>query len=363
MKAVSLFAGMGGDTLGMENAGVEVIAFSECDKWAKASHRANFPNSKLIGDGNIQNTTDEELSQINADIVFAGFPCQGFSNAGKKLPDDPRNTLFIEFLRVSKIVKPKIIIGENVRGLLARKTSSGENYIDVIVDEFEKLGYNVKYGVVKCEEHGVPQKRTRLFIVGTLEENPLSVKTVNKIPYINLPIEQEMGLRNFIEPSLKKGEPISKSQLDLSDKDDKMVEAQEGRTNPHPYLLLKMSQNEDHYWNGNQYEYKGKTYDSLFSFGKRDSPIHCEVVNIDKPAKTIICTYASQPRMFVPVRNGDDYYIRSFTVDELKQIQSFPKDFIIEGNEAQQVKQIGNAVPPRVCAKLVREILNVKSDN
>lgn len=362
MKAVSLFAGMGGDTLGMEDAGVEVVAFSENNKWAIQSHLANFPESKLIGNGDIQKTTDEELSSVDADIIFAGFPCQGFSNAGKKLPDDPRNTLFVEFLRATRLIKPSIIIGENVKGLLARKTADGLNYIDVIVSEFEKLGYDVKYGLIKCEEHGVPQKRTRLFIVGTLKENPIKVKLIKNIPYIDLPVEDEVGLRSFVEPSLEKSEILTKSQLDLSDKDDKIVVSSGDQTDPHPYLSLKMSKNEDHYWNGNQYEYKGKTFDSLFSFGKRDSPIHCEVVDIDKPAKTIICTYSSQPRMFVPVKKDNQVYIRSFTVNELKQIQSFPKDFILKGSIDQQIKQIGNAVPPKVCTKLVKEVLNVSGN-
>jgi DNA (cytosine-5)-methyltransferase 1 len=265
--------------------------------------------------------------------------------------------MFKYFVRAANALKPKVIIGENVKGLLTKKTYKGKNYIDVIVKEFEKLGYDVKYGLLKCEEHGVPQKRVRLFIVGTLSENKLTIEDRKGLPYIKLEPEDEVGLRDFIEPSLEKSEIISRSQLDLSDKGDKIVEASGDQTDPHAYLLLKMSKNEDHYWNGKQYEYKGKTHDSLFSFSKRDSPIHCEVVDIDKPAKTIICTYANQPRMFVPVKKEDDYYVRSFTVNELKQIQSFPRDFIVEGSEAQQIKQIGNAVPPRVCTKLVKEIL------
>ncbi len=363
MKAISLFAGMGGDTLGMEDAGVEVVAFSEKDKWAKESHLANFPNSELIGDGDITKVDwrkSEYKKFTDIDILFAGFPCQSFSSAGQRKvgeTNDPRNTMFKYFVRAANALKPKVIIGENVKGLLTKKTYKGKNYIDVIVKEFEKLGYDVKYGLLKCEEHGVPQKRVRLFIVGTLSENKLTIEDRKGLPYIKLEQEDEVGLRDFREPSLEKSEIISRSQLDLSDKGDKIVEASGDQTDAHPYLHLKMSQNEDHYWNGKQYEYKGKTHDSLFSFSKRDSPIHCEVVDIDKPAKTIICTYANQPRMFVPIKRGDDYYIRSFTVDELKQIQSFPKDFIVEGSEAQQIKQIGNAVPPRVCTKLVKEIL------
>ena len=205
-KAISLFSGLGGDTLGLTNANVEVVAYNELDKTYCKSHEENFPNSELItrktselitrktankeksiydvpemlavaiasadalhvtdamfqndpanvgehhiptpthniptptnnDDRNIQNIPDEvfEKYENDVDIIFAGFPCQGFSAAGKKMDNDPRNTLFREFLRTAKIINPKMIIGENVKGLLSRKTTSGENYIDVIVKEF-----------------------------------------------------------------------------------------------------------------------------------------------------------------------------------------------------------------------------------
>ena len=84
---------------------------------------------------NILNIKDEAFSKYYGivDLIFAGFPCQGFSKAGKKLSDDPRNTMFREFARVTKLIKPKYIIGENVEGLLSRKTSSGDTFINVII--------------------------------------------------------------------------------------------------------------------------------------------------------------------------------------------------------------------------------------
>jgi DNA (cytosine-5)-methyltransferase 1 len=356
MKAISLFSGMGGDTLGMTNAGVEVVAFSEFNNDAVESHLANFPHSKLIGCGNITKTTDSQLLEYKGvDVVFAGFPCQGFSHAGKKLPDDPRNTLFKEFARVTSIIKPKIIIGENVQGLLTRKNFIGENYIDVIVKEFTDLGYNVKFGLVKCEDYGVPQKRTRLFIVGTLANNSLKTVNIKGKPYIDLPKEKQGGIKSFIEPTLHNS---VETQLDFIPSGN-IIESDGVQTGtPHPYLLLKMSQNETHYWNSSvkQYEYNGKFFDKLFSFSKRDSPIHCEIVDINKPAKTIICTYGHQPRMFVPLKSGSKGYLRAFTINELKQIQSFPADFIVKGSVSSQIKQIGNAVPPKVCTVLVQKL-------
>jgi len=170
LTALSLFSGCGGDTLGMTNAGIDVIAYSELKKTFQETHELNFENSKLIG-GDITKINDEEFEKLSGkiDIIFGGFPCQSFSNAGKKNPDDSRGQLYLQFIRAARIIKPKYIIGENVKGLLTRKTSNGENFIDIIVKGFNDIGYTCHYKVLKAHEHGVPQKRERLFIVGSLD--------------------------------------------------------------------------------------------------------------------------------------------------------------------------------------------------
>ena len=156
-KAISLFSGLGGDSIGMTHAGCKVIAFNELNMTFCKSHEANLPDSELICDGKINDISKLKDSCFekyngNTDFLFAGFPCQGFSSAGKKKEDDPRNTMFLEFLRVTKLTNPWMIIGENVKGLLTRKTSKGELYINVIVSEFEKLNYEVIYDTSFKEE-------------------------------------------------------------------------------------------------------------------------------------------------------------------------------------------------------------------
>ena len=170
MKAISLFSGMGGDSLAIVNSGFELVAYSEWEKEMINTHKLNFPDTILLGNGDISETSDDELSEYRdiVDLIFAGFPCQGFSHAGKKLPDDPRNTLFREFLRTTKLIKPKYIIGENVKGLLSRKNVDGNLYIDIIKNEFNNLGYDIYYKVYMCSklDINVPQNRERLIIVG-----------------------------------------------------------------------------------------------------------------------------------------------------------------------------------------------------
>jgi DNA (cytosine-5)-methyltransferase 1 len=119
----------------------------------------------------------------------------------------------------------------------------------------------------------------------------------------------------------------------------------------HPYLNLKAK--------AHNAEYKGKVFKSLLSFGKRDSPIHAEIINILNPCKTIICSYDHQPRLFVPLKNKNGYFIRCLLPDELKQIQGFPSTFQICGNKKEQVKQIGNAVPPPLITHIVNQLINL----
>jgi len=363
LNGISLFSGMGGDTLGMMNAGCNIIAFNEFDKHAINSHQLNFPNSTLICDDSQKKEKDKTNIQLipdavfstytdEVDIIFAGFSCQGFSNGGKKLPDDPRNSLFRDFARVTNCIRPKYIIGENVDGLLSRKTATGENYIDVIVDEFEKIGYNVTYQVCHTVKYGVPQLRKRLIIVGIrkdLEKTFVFPEPLND-GKTNLP-----NLLNIIKFSMEGAIKVEPDDFDmttippeciLTDMDN---DEEEDTANIHPYLRLKAKTRDQ--------EYIGKVHHSLLSFSKRDSPIHCEIIDIRNPSKTIICTYDHQPRLFVPLKNKNGYYIRCILPDELKQIQGFPADFKLYGSKKEQIKQIGNAVPPPLIQQIVEKIL------
>ena len=363
-KAISLFSGMGGDTLGMMNAGCKIIAFNEFDKHAINSHQLNFPGSTLICDAsqkkekdktNIQLIPDSVFSAYKGqvDLIFSGNPCQGYSQAGKKLPDDPRNTLFREFARTARLIQPKFIIGENVDGLLSRKTVTGENYIDVIVAEFEKIGYNITYQVCHTVKYGIPQLRKRLIIVGIrkdLDKTFVFPEPLND-GKTNLP-----NLLDIIQFNMEGAIKIEPDDFDFStippeciltdmDNDDG-----EDTNNIHPYLRLKAKTRNE--------TYDGKTHKNLLSFSKRDSPIHAEIIDIRNPSKTIICTYDHQPRLFVPLKNKNGYFLRCILPDELKQIQGFPSDFQLSGTKKDKIKQIGNAVPPPLITQIVKKLIN-----
>ena len=363
--AISLFSGMGGDTLGMERAGFKVIAFNEFDKAGIQTHKTNFPDSILIQDEtqkkekdktNIQKIPDSVFIEYKdkVDLIFAGHPCQGFSNGGKKLPDDPRNTLFREFARVCSLIRPKYLIGENVDGLLSRKTSTGEKYFDIICQEFDNIGYKIKYQVCHAVRYGVPQLRKRLVYVGVrkdLKNTEYIFPEPENDGKTNLP-----NLKKIITFSMEGAIQITEDDFDMNTIPKECIlkninNKDTGNKNVHPYLTLKAKTRDQ--------AYSGKIHHTLLSFSKRDSPIHSEIIDIRNPSKTIICTYDHQPRLYVPLQNKNGYFLRCLLPDELKQIQGFPKDFHLRGSKKDQIKQIGNAVPPPLIERVAKQLLHM----
>ena len=285
-NSISLFSGLGGDSLGMTLAGCNLIAYNELKPAFCKSHEANFPDSELIHDGSthdISKLNDSFFEKYNKQthILFAGFPCQGFSSAGKKKDDDPRNTMFLEFLRATKLTNPYMIIGENVKGLLSRKTANGELYIDIIVSEFQKIGYEVIYQVFKTEQYNVPQKRERLIILGIKKDNPYGWN-----PSFPKPLSSKPNLISIINYDMTGAVKVIDewfsdipNECILTNMEDKTE--YNNNNGGHPYLLSKINASEI------DRSYDGKQHDYLFSFGKRDSPIHCEIIDIRNPSKTI----------------------------------------------------------------------------
>lgn len=349
LQAISLFSGMGGDSLGIHNCGIDLVAYSEIEPKFQKSHQLNFPTCKLIGNGNIIKTTDDELLiyKDKIDLIFAGFPCQGFSQAGKKLSDDPRNTLFNEFLRATKLIEPDYIIGENVKGLLKRVTSNGEYYIDIIKKEFEDIGYDIEYKILKCSDYGIPQVRERLIIVGIKSCLDKEIK-------FPIPLETPTDLKDIITFDMEGTIKIDKKIVkDLNIPEECIItnkDNNEREKKPHPNLKSIVTDK--------NYMYKNVHYPNRLSFGKR-IPVGGEIIDIRKPSKTIICTYARQPRLFIIQQNKNNYYLRSLVVNELKQIQGFPIDYKLNGNTNDSIVQIGNAVPPPLIEQVVKTLLQI----
>ncbi len=352
-SAISLFSGCGGDTCGLERAGFKVVAFNEFKGAPVKSHLANFPESVALLEpkkdvGDITKLADSVFEPYagKVDVVFAGFPCQGFSTAGKKQTNDPRNQMYHQFVRVARITKPSFIIGENVTGLLTMKSGPKDDdplVIELIRKAFEEIGYTITYQVLEADDFGVPQKRKRLLIIGWRGDKVVNFDVASFWSAVKSWGGQQptVKLSSFVQPTLEGALKLLPQCIPPNFESVAVPIPQEAEPTgqPHPYVALKA--------NATNESYGGKNFERLLSCGKRDSPIHSEVLDLDKPCKTIICTYDHQPRLLVGLRKPDgSSYVRTLLPDELKQVQGFPANFILCGNEKEKIVQVGNAVPP-----------------
>ncbi|MEC6741640.1 DNA cytosine methyltransferase [Acinetobacter baumannii] len=158
MKAVSLFSGCGGSDAGLLKAGFEIVMANDILSYAKEVYEANHPETDYI----LKNI--EEIEHFpKADILAGCYPCQGFSQGGKRQSDRKINYLYKEFARALNYIKPKAFIVENVSGMTR---SNFKHLLEDQIKVFSEAGYNVNYKVLNASEYGVAQDRKRIFIVG-----------------------------------------------------------------------------------------------------------------------------------------------------------------------------------------------------
>jgi len=301
---IELFAGAGGTAIGFENAGLNHVLLNEWDKNAVETLKKNKPHWNVIG-GDIAKVN---FRGMKADIVQGGFPCQTFSYAGKKMGfEDVRGTMFFEFARCVKEVKPKIALGENVRGLL--RHDNGRT-LATMVKIMEDLGYRVEYRVVRSQYLDVPQKRERLII--------LAVRNDLKIPFI-FPKEKDytISLKEVLKDC-----PKSAGQ-EYPEKKKKILEL----ISPGGYWRDLPENLQKEYMGASFYMGGGKT-----GMARR--------LSWDEPSLTLTCSPAQKQ-----TERCHPKETRPLTVREYARIQTFPDNWQFHGSTASQYKQIGNAVP------------------
>jgi len=364
-KAISLFSGCGGDTLGLERAGFKVVGFNEFKPAPISTHLANFPDSVLLKDSNgstdiskVPNEVFEAYTDIS--VVFAGFPGQGFSNAGKRKPTNSRNQMFRQYVRVVKATKPAFFIGENVSGLLTMKSGPKEedpSMLEVIRQEFNQIGYDMTYKVLEASDYGVPQSRKRLLMVGWKTAQPFDSESFWASVSSWGSSQPLPKMSSFIQQSLEGALKLDSRAIppNFDTVAINIPDTLQPSGSVHPYVTLKSTTFDQ--------TYMDKKHDRLLSCGKRDSPIHSEILDLNKPCKTIICTYDHQPRLLVGLKSPSASYVRCLLPDELKQIQGFPADFKLNGNQKEQIVQVGNAVPPALVEGIGRQLITKLIDN
>ena len=205
IKFIDLFAGIGGMRIPFEELGGECVFTSEIDKFAQQTYEANF-NEKPFGDIKEATKSDETIKEHipKHDILLAGFPCQAFSQAGKRKGfEDTRGTLFFDIAKILKVMNPKAFLLENVKGLEGHDQG---NTMNRILDIILELGYLPNSKVLNSKDFGLPQNRERIFIVG-LKESMFNFQLVNvpKVP---------TKVRDILEKN--PSQRITKFQLDFT---------------------------------------------------------------------------------------------------------------------------------------------------
>lgn len=171
---MDLFAGAGGLTLGFKWAGFSTVAANDLFKEAAETYSHNHPEIPFVSGDIMEAQVREKLMQIveqsgGVDVVMGGPPCQGFSNAGLRMIDDPRNSLYKNFVQMVQLTDPPILLMENVEGIMS--INKGKTFLE-IQENFRALGYRVTGRKLLAAEHGVPQKRKRVIIIGSKIGDP-----------------------------------------------------------------------------------------------------------------------------------------------------------------------------------------------
>lgn len=361
IKVIDLFAGCGGFSCGFEKAGYDIISAIEFDKNIAKSYEVNHPKTKMIVD-DIKNIDNNSIFKKNeATIIIGGPPCQGFSMAGARIRrgfiDDPRNYLFKHYFNIVKIVRPKIFIIENVKGILTMKNGQVFNEIKKIFedpDNFEKKPYKIQYKVMNAKDYGIPQNRERTIIIGSLIDFNLDeeinktkehIKEIDKNFFDNVTVWQ--AISNLPKPTEDGNIKINKIENNYQ----RFLSSRLGKTYNHIMTkhnsvavrrMEKIGINE----NFKVLDEKIKTVHSG-SYGRLDP---------DGIAPTITTRFdtPSGGRFIHPFEN------RTITPREAARIQSFPDDFEFIGTKSCICKQIGNAVPPKLSyflGEMIRGIL------
>lgn len=383
LKVISLFSGCGGMDLGFQQAGFSIDWANEIDPDACATYRHNI--GEHVFEGDIRTLERQDLPE-NIDVVIGGFPCQGFSMAGKREVNDDRNFLYKEMKRIVDIVKPKIFVAENVRGLLSMEKGA---VIKKITDDFTELGYHVEYRLLFAPQYGVPQSRYRVVIVGTrIGEDivfPVPTNDTTSFRTVRHAIEDliELGstpnheLRqtwpkyyDYVMNRVGEGQKLCNSRHgDSSIYTWDIPEAYGVTTAPERELLVTLAKHRRHKQYGDKdgnplsdivlsnllnkdLPYIHRTTQSLIEKGylieKKHKFYDLTKANFnrfirlawDKPAPTVLTNFDSPRNYLHPSEN------RPLTVREAARLQSFPDGFTFKGNYKEQYTQVGNAVPP-----------------
>lgn len=339
MKIIDLFCGIGGLSLGFEQAGFEVV--SAVDMWADAvktyNHNRKDKVAQVISVEDFNNDVLPDLvKEHKITGIIGGPPCQGFSTVGKREIDDPRNKMYLEFYKAVKMASPDFFVIENVKGMLT--LNKGAFVKDLLARFGENgLGYTISYQLLNAADYGVPQNRYRVFYVG--------IK--NKKFEFPKPYGFQLSAKDGIS--------------DLLHSDNTHYGSE-----PQNDFQRKMRGEQQHPMNQDYTCHTEQTVSiiSMIPDGGNIKSLPSEYWQVRKYNKAFERMSSTRPSNTIDTGHRNYFHYaepRIPTLRESARLQSFPDSFEVLGTRGSQYKQVGNAVPPMLANVIAEEIKRMLS--
>ena len=342
---ISFFSGAMGLDLGLEQAGLHIRICQDFDESCVKTIEANGKNAVL---GDIRNIRPEDilnkigLKQGEPFLVCGGPPCQPFSTAGKRLGiNDPRGSLFMDYIRMINYIRPRFFIMENVKGIMSSPLKSNldkpldenspKTVLDVILSEFNKLEYKTVYGILDAVNYGVPQFRERFVLIGSRDYED-----------IFLPIPTNFQMHQNKEMLWKTtGDAIK----DLENNPGECASFSDERLQ---YLRMVP---EGGNWKDLPKDILEKAMGGAYSSGGGKVGFYRRL-SYSQPSPTVVTSPVQKATMMChPTQD------RPLSIKEYARLQQFPEDWNFVGTTSAKYRQIGNAVPVGLAKAIGKAII------
>ena len=327
VRVVDIFAGIGGLSHGWRSAGHDVVAAVERNHFCAATYEANFPNARVFGvagtDGDITHIDPREIKRLEPEVIVGGPPCQAFSTMGKNDPADPRRSLVNEFVQLAIGARPKLVVMENVPGILH------DRHISILRharDALDAAKYRTEVWTLDAADYGVPQTRRRVFLVARMGKGPLAVPTTMRR------VTVAEAIQDLPADSVESPWPLRPSAYARG------LEATAQPLTAHTFT-----------------RHRPATVHRLrdLEFGESDELTGMRRLHPQGTSRTL----RASSRTRTACRPVHPHEPRVITPREAARLSGFPDGFSLSENIAQAVADIGNAVPPPLSEAVARSLV------